>query len=59
MRTLDIKIQIEDEESRADILSILLQTMNNTNDMGYPIISASVDEVEIFGDKGLSKDFFG
>ncbi len=58
MRTLDIKIQIDDE-SRNDILSLLLHTMNNTNDLGYPIISASVDGAEVFDDKGLSKDFFG
>lgn len=59
MRTLDIKIQIEDDESRKDILSLLLHAMNETNDLGYPIISAQVDGVEIFDDKGLSKDFFG
>ena len=59
MRTLDIKIQIEDDESRKDILSLLLGTMNDMNDRGYAIVSASVDEVEIFGDKGLSKEYFG
>lgn len=59
MRTLDIKIQIEDDESRKNILFLLMHIMSETNDMRYPIISASVGGVEVFGDKGLSKDFFG
>lgn len=59
MRTLDIKIQLEDNESKKDILTLLLETMSETNDKGYPITHAFVDGVEVFGDKGLSKEFFG
>ncbi len=59
MRTLDIKIQIEDDESKKDILSLLLETISDTNDKGYAITNAFVDGTEIFGDKGLSKEFFG
>ena len=58
MKNLTINIQINDSDTNSDILKILMELMNFTNDMSYPIVSAFIGETEIFGYIGLSREFF-
>lgn len=56
-RSLTINIQIGKDESKSDIMQLLSEIIDETNDKGYAVVNAVVDETEIFNYKGFSKEF--
>lgn len=57
-RSLTINIQIGKDESDSDIMQLLSEIIDETNDKGYGVMNAIVDGMEIFNYKGFSKEFF-
>lgn len=57
-RSLTINIQIGKDESKSDIMQLLSEIIDETNDKGYGVMNAAVDGTDIFDYKGFSKDFF-
>ena len=57
-RSLTINIQIGKDETNSDIMQLLSEIIDETNDKGYAIMNAIVDGMEVFDYKGFSKDFF-
>lgn len=57
-KELTLNIMLTKDDSISDILELITETINETNDKGYAVKQASVDGVEVFGDKGFSKEFF-
>lgn len=57
-RSLTINIQIGKDEGKSDIMQLLSEIIDETNDKGYGVMNAIVDEMEIFDCKGFSKEFF-
>lgn len=57
-RSLTINIQIGKDESKSDIMQLILEIIGETNDKGYGVMNAVVDGMEIFDYKGFSKEFF-
>lgn len=57
-RSLTINIQIGKDESKSDIMQLLSEIIDETNDKGYGVMNAIVDGIEIFDYKGFSKEFF-
>lgn len=57
-RILTINIQIGKDESKSDIMQLLSEIIDETNDKGYGVMNATVDGIEIFDYKGFSKEFF-
>lgn len=56
-RSLTVNIQIGDETA-SDIMRLLLEIIDETNDKGYAVMNAIVDGTDIFNYKGFSKKFF-
>lgn len=57
-RSLTINIQIGKDESKSDIMQLLSEIIDETNDKGHGVMNAAVDGMEIFNYKGFSKEFF-
>lgn len=57
-RSLTINIQIGKDETNSDIMQLLSEIIDETNDKGYGVMNAIVDGMEVFDYKGFSKDFF-
>ena len=57
-RSLTINIQIGKDETNSDIMQLLSEIIDETNDKGYAVMNAIVDGMEVFDYKGFSKDFF-
>lgn len=57
-RSLTINIQIRKDETNSDIMQLLSEIIDETNDKGYGVMNAIVDGMEVFDYKGFSKDFF-
>ena len=57
-RSLTINIQIGKDESASDIMQLLSEIIDKTNDKGYGVMNAIVDGMDIFNYKGFSKEFF-
>ena len=57
-RSLTINIQIGKDETNSDIMQLLSEIIDETNDKGYAVTNAIVDGMEVFDYKGFSKDFF-
>lgn len=57
-RSLTINIQIGKDESKSDIMQLLSEIIDETNDKGYGVMNAVVDGTDIFDYKGFSKEFF-
>lgn len=57
-RSLTINIQIGKDETNSEIMQLLSEIIDETNDKGYGVMNAIVDGMEIFDCKGFSKEFF-
>lgn len=57
-RSLTINIQINKDETTSDIMELLTEIIDETNDKGYGVMNAIVDGKEVFDYKGFSKEFF-
>lgn len=57
-RSLTINIQIGKDETNSDIMQLLSEIIDETNDKGYAVMNAIVDGMDVFDYKGFSKDFF-
>lgn len=57
-RSLTINIQIGKDESKSDIMQLLSEIIDETNDKGYAVMNAIVDGMEVCDYKGFSKEFF-
>lgn len=56
--SLTINIQIGKNESTSDIMQLLSEIIDETNDKGHGVMNAIVDGMEVFDYKEFSKDFF-
>lgn len=55
---LTVDIQMYANSTKSDILNLILKTVQDTNNNGYAVTSASFDKKEIFSLQGPSKEFF-
>lgn len=58
MKNLTLNIQLCQNDTVSNIMELLSETINETNDKGYSVMNALVDGTEVFNCKGFSKEFF-
>ena len=56
MKNLTINIQLCESDTVSDIVKLLSETINETNDKGYAIMNALIDGKEVFNRIGFSKE---
>lgn len=52
-KILTVKIQLDKSNAASEIMELVTEIINETNDKGYAVMEASVDDMTVFNTEGF------